>query len=235
VARRSVPFVLAIGELETPYERTKAFSHAIDGCVVQRFFIVYEVEPETPEGFVAVDLTLVGITRPYTPLYRLDPVLRGSWYVVFRGLVVIRQESIESPRRSGMKVPSSRYMVSSWNLMVSRRWRTSLVFQLFPDSAAAARSRSFQKALFASQSWDSARLVSIEAPGPNERMGNARFLGTGREANVGSVGVVGLRGGRPAWPRPVMFCGVMYNIFLDVDSEGMFKQVKCCCLRQLSS
>jgi hypothetical protein len=67
--------------------------------VIQRFFIVYEVEPETPEGFVAVDLTLVGITRPETPLYSLDPVLHGPWYVVSCGPIVIRQEDVESLRR----------------------------------------------------------------------------------------------------------------------------------------
>lgn len=53
----------------------------------------------------------------------------------------------------------------------------------------------------ASQSLDS---VSIEAPGPNERIGNARFRGADREINVGSVGVVGLGGGRAAPLPPVM-------------------------------
>lgn len=38
-------------------------------------------------------------------------------------------------------------------------------------------------------------------PGPNDRIGNVLLRGTGREAKVGSIGVVGLGG---AGPRPVI-------------------------------
>ena len=89
--------------------------------------------------------------------------------------------------------------------MASRRWRASLqLLLLFSDSASAARSSSSQKATLAYQSLYSVVPVSIAAPGPNERIGNDRFRGTGCEVNVGSAGVVGLRGGRPACPQPVM-------------------------------
>lgn len=43
--------------------------------------------------------------------------------------------------------------------------------------------------------------MSIAVPGPNDRIGKAFFRGTGREASVGSVGVVGLGGGAR---RPVI-------------------------------
>jgi hypothetical protein len=62
--------------------------------------------------------------------------------------------------------------------------------------------------------------VSIAAPGPNERIGKARFRGTDLEANFGSVGVIGLRGDRPAWPRPVMVSAV--------TTEGTLVEVSYC-------
>jgi hypothetical protein len=75
---------------------------------------------------------------------------------------------------------------------------------MFSDSASAARSSYSQKATLAFQSLYSVVPVSIAAPGPNERIGNDRFRGTGCEINVGSIGVVGLRGDKPALPRPVI-------------------------------
>jgi hypothetical protein len=51
--------------------------------------------------------------------------------------------------------------------------------------------------------------VSIAVPGPNDRIGKALFRGTGREASVGSVGVVGLGGGAR---RPVILCVVVLRL-----------------------
>ena len=68
--------------------------------------------------------------------------------------------------------------------------------------------------------------MSIAVPGPNDRIGKALFRGTGREASVGSVGVVGLGGVEPR-PRPVISCVVVKRLmgFLKGQSRVLVKDV----------
>ena len=56
-------------------------------------------------------------------------------------------------------------------------------------------------------------VLSNAAPGPKERVGNARFRGTGRDANVASSG--GLERGAT---RPVMLFAVQMEIGVVLDS-----------------
>ena len=61
--------------------------------------------------------------------------------------------------------------------------------------------------------------MSIAVPGPNDRIGKALLRGTGREASVGSVGVVGLGGVEPR-PRPVILCVMVEILTEDIKGQS---------------